>query len=72
MFLDHVLFWNSVDLERKLTVFKDHCNDVQIHASLDGNIPMEGGGKSTTRRADISHFTWQSHCQGPIQLPIAA
>jgi hypothetical protein len=33
---------------------------------------MEAGGKSTTRRADISHITWQSHCHGLVQLPIVA
>jgi transposase InsO family protein len=71
-FLDHVLFWNSLDLERKLTAFNDYYNEARVHASLDGNTPMEASGKSTTRRADISHFTWQSHCHGLVQLPIAA
>ena len=70
-FLDHVLFWNSVDLERKLTTFKDYYNDARVHAPFDGNTPMEVGGKSTTRRANISHITWQSHCHGLVQLPIA-
>ncbi len=71
-FLDHVLFWNSLDLERKLTAFNDYYNEARVHASLDGNTPMEASGKSTTRRADISHFTWQSHCHGLVQLPSAA
>ncbi len=71
-FLDHLLFWNSLDLERKLTAFKDYFNNARVHASLDGNTPTEAGGKSTTRRADISHFTWQSHSHGLVQLPIAA
>ena len=71
-FLDHVLFWNSLDLERKLTAFNDYYNDARVHASLDGNTPMDAGGKSTTQRADIAHFTWQSHCHGLVQLPIAA
>jgi hypothetical protein len=46
--------------------------DARVHASLDGIILMEAGGKSTTRRAAISHFTWQSHSRGLVQLPIAA
>jgi transposase InsO family protein len=71
-FLDHVLFWNSLDLERKLTAFNDYYNEARVHASLDGNTLMEASGKSATRRADISHFTWQSHCHGLVQLPIAA
>jgi transposase InsO family protein len=71
-FLDHVLFWNCLDLERKLTALKNYYNDARVHASLDGNTPTEAGGKSTTRRADISHITWKSHCHGLVQLPIAA
>jgi len=71
-FLDHVLFRNSLDLERKLTALKDYYNDAWVHASLDGNTPTQAGGKSTTRRADVSHITWQSHCHGLVQLPIAA
>ena len=71
-FLDHVLFRNSLDLERKLTALKDYYNDAWVHASLDGNTPTQAGGKSTTRRADVSHITWQSQCYGLVQLPIAA
>ena len=70
--LDHVLFWNSVDLERKLTEFKDYYHDARVRASLDGNTPTEAVGMSTIRRADISHITWQSHCHGLVQLSIAA
>ena len=71
-FLDHVLFWNSVDLERKLTAFKNYYNGTRVHASLDGTTPIEAGGQSATWRADISHFAWQSHCHGLVHLPIAA
>ncbi len=53
-------------------LLKDYYNDARVHASLDGNTPMEAGGNSTTRRADISHLNWQSHCHGLVQLPIAA
>jgi hypothetical protein len=66
------LFWISLDLERMLTEFRDYYNDARVHASLDGNTPMEAGGNSTTQRADISHITWQSHCHRLVQLPIAA
>jgi transposase InsO family protein len=71
-FLDHVLFWNSVDLERKLAAFKNYYNGTRVHASLDGTTPIEAGGQSATWRADISHFAWQSHCHGLVHLPIAA
>ena len=55
-----------------LTVFKDYYDDVRVLASLHENTPTEVGGNSTTQRADISHCTWQSHCHGFVQLPIAA
>jgi len=71
-FLDHVLFWNSLDLDRKLAAFQSYYNSVRVHASLNGNTPMEAGGESNIRRANISHFTWQSHCRGLVHLPIAA
>ena len=33
-FLDHTLFWNAVDLERKLSLFKEYYNHSRTHASL--------------------------------------
>ena len=38
-FLDHVLFWNSRDLERKLGEFQAYYNEARCHASLDGPPP---------------------------------
>src|SRR5215204_2002016 len=35
-FLDHVLFWNGHDLERKLAEFQLYYNAARFHASLDG------------------------------------
>ena len=43
-FLDHTLFWNAVDLERKLEIFKDYYNRSLTHASLGGNTPADIGG----------------------------
>ena len=72
-FLDHVLFWNSLDLERKLGEFQYYYNQERVHASLDGDTPAEVAGESTiTPRAKIDDFQWQSHCRGLVQLPLAA
>ncbi|MHB8743067.1 MAG: integrase core domain-containing protein [Sulfuricaulis sp.] len=35
-YLDHVLFWNASDLERKLQVLWNYYNHHRVHASLDG------------------------------------
>ena len=39
-FLDHVLFWNACDLERKLADFQMYYNVARSHASLDGRTPL--------------------------------
>ena len=33
----------------------DYYNGARVHASLDGDIPTEIGGKSTTRRAEAEY-----------------
>ena len=39
-FLDHVLFWNARDLERKLADFQAYYNAARSHASLEGHTPL--------------------------------
>ena len=71
-FLDHTLFWNAVDLERKLALFKDYYNHSRTHASLDGNTPAEISGDSVAQPAPLNSYAWEKHCGGPFQLPVAA
>jgi transposase InsO family protein len=72
-FVDHTLFWNVVDLERKLLEFQRYYNRYRVHASLGGDTPAEAAGEFTTRsRAKIDDVRWQSLCRGSVQLPIAA
>ena len=71
-FLDHVLFWNGRDLERKLADFQAYYNAARIHASLAGNSPLGVVVGSTVARADLSDVRWASHCRGLVQLPKAA
>src|SRR6476659_1673771 len=43
-FLDHVLFWNARDLERKLAEFQVYYNAARNHASLGGgHTPLSVG-----------------------------
>ena len=67
-FLDHVIFWNANDLERKLEGFRQHYNAHRVHTSLDGNMRSE----TTSRRADLKQFQRKSHCCGLYQLPLSA
>ncbi len=71
-YLDHVLFWNESDLERKLDAFKDYYNGSRIHQSLNRQTPEEVTGKAPPRLADPRYFVWQPHCQGLFQMPRAA
>jgi putative transposase len=71
-FLDHILFWSRVDLERKLNEFKDYYNHEWVRASLGGDTPAEVAGESRVRPAKVDDFRWQTHGLGMVQLPIAA
>jgi putative transposase len=71
-YLDQLLFWNELDLERKLNAFKEYYNGSRIHQSLNQQTPEETAGKGPPSLADPKHFVWQSHCQGLFQAPRAA
>jgi transposase InsO family protein len=55
-YLDHTLFWNAVDLERKLELFKDYYNRSRTHASLDGNTPAEISGDRVTQPVPLHSY----------------
>lgn len=71
-FLDHVLFWTEIDLERKLTEFQFYYNAERVHASLGGATPAEFGSIADRKGVKLSRFEWKAHCRGMVQLPIAA
>jgi hypothetical protein len=71
-FLDHVLFWNACDLERKLADFQAYYNAARSHASLDGHTPLTLSCGHTMARAELNNVRWVSHCLDLVQLPVAA
>ena len=71
-FLDHTLFWNAIDLERKLELFKDYYNHSRTHASLDGNTPAEISGDSIAQPVPLQRYAWEKRCGGLFQLPFSA
>ena len=71
-YLDQVLFWNSLDLNRKLEEFKIFYNGSRVHQSLGGMPPEEHSGKSVPRRAALDSYGWPQHCGGLFQIPTAA
>jgi putative transposase len=52
-FLDHVLFWNARDLERKLADFQTYYNAARSHASLEGYTPLTFAGGHTVAHAEL-------------------
>ncbi len=70
--LDQVFFWNTVDLERKLRSFQLYFNHSRTHASLDGDTPAERSGSVVTHPAALRNFSWEKHCGGLFELPVAA
>ena len=71
-FLDHVLIWNAIDLERKLEEFRIYYNENRVHQSLSGSTPGERSGKPPPAHAVLDHYAWRYHCRGLFQMPIAA
>jgi putative transposase len=71
-FLDKTLFWNAVDLQRKLGTVQDYYNHSRFHASLEGDTPAQVSDESKTRQANLECYRWKSHCRGLVQLPVAA
>ncbi len=71
-YLDHIYFWNAHDLERKLEAFRKYYNQNRVHQSLAGNTPAVVSGISQTQYADLSNYSWISHCNEFFLTPIAA
>jgi transposase InsO family protein len=71
-YLDHVLFWNAADLERKLAEFAAYYNGYRVHYALDGRAPSHATRDGPQACVPLSHYRWKPHCRGLFQTPIAA
>ncbi len=61
-----------MDLERKLTHFKDYYNQYRVHSALDGDSPSERCGEIHRKFLNLDRYTWKSLCAGLFQTPIVA
>jgi len=68
-YLDHMLFWTTVDLENKLFDFKTYFNNQRTHTSREGRTPDTSVSRPV---ANLSSFRWQAHCRSLYQTPMAA
>jgi transposase InsO family protein len=71
-YLDHVPFWNSIDLQRKLDDFTDYYNQHRTHSALSGQSPAKYGPSVSQKSVDARRYGWQSHCRGLFHTPIPA
>ena len=71
-YLDHILFWNTSDLERKLDAFRQYYNVHRVHTALNGDTPAVVSGDPQSLRAKLSNYSWVSYCNGLFQTQIAA
>ncbi len=71
-FLDHVLFWTTHDLERKLSEFKDYYNRYRAHSSLPRDAPAGVPSEVKKPKADLDDYQWKTHCRGLFHTPAAA
>ena len=72
-FLDHLLFWNSLDLRHKLDQFQEYYNESRAHSSLEWKTPIEMATDKTAEKKVVAldNYRWKSHCQGLYKLPMA-
>lgn len=71
-YLDHVPFWTSLDLERKLRLYKEYYNRARPHQGLDGAIPDAQCLRLDRKTIGLDACLWKQHCHGLYQLPEAA
>lgn len=60
-YLDQLLFWNALDLERKLNQFKCYYNNERGHSALDRNTLMEKAENSDCKVISVDKYRWKSH-----------
>ena len=71
-FLDKTIFWNYIDLTRKLDQYKDFYNNGRVHRSLCGQTPNQWSGDQSIAHADFNTHGWKTWCHGLYKVPIAA
>jgi putative transposase len=71
-YLDHVFFWNALDLTWKLEAFRDYYNASRVHRSLDGATPAQRTGAKPPAPAALDQYARQQHCCGLFHIPVAA
>ena len=65
--VDRMLFWSAANLDKKLSDVQEFFNAHRVHASLQGQTPVQARKDVAT----LKHYRWETHCRGLYQTPIA-
>ena len=74
-YLNHQLFLNATDLQRKLELFQEYYNKKRVHSSLNLLTPGQKADidiQPNEKLVSLENYRWKSHCKGLYQLPVAA
>ena len=73
-YLDHLFFWNAIDLTRKLDAFADYYNAHRVHRALGGATPTQRARASSSLPvpAALRQYVWEEHCRGLFHTPTPA
>lgn len=73
-YIDHTMFFNSHDLQKKLDRFQEFYNETRGHSSLQSKTPktMPSEENSHKKLVSLDNYRWKSHCNGLYQFPVAA
>lgn len=70
--IDQSLFWNKLDLMRKLAMYQRYYNESRTHMGLNGGTPKQVAINDNYDPIDINNYQWKSCCRSLFKLPIAA
>jgi len=70
--LDHTLFFNERDLQKKLNHFQKYYNESRGHSSLDYETPKVMASETNNGKKSISieDYFWKSFNNGLVKLPV--
>jgi len=60
--LDQVLFWNTLDLQRKLNHYHHYFNNYRSHQSLQARTPNQVTQNNKPTAISINKIRWQPFC----------
>lgn len=71
-FFDRTLFWNKVDLDRKLAAYQQYFNSSRVHQGIDGRCISAKYSDANAVTVSPEKLKWRVYCNGLFKVPEAA